>query len=334
MDATDPYLLYIPVALIVAVIAVYWALIGREARLVVGALSVAAAAQLAWVALVGGGTAHAFAILPCLITLTMMVAVVPDTMTVGRWMAAIAVPWAVLSIFVLRPTLTDLDPPTMVAPPATDTRRFTTRGDGPGRPYIESKRAAMVLMTGEPHPVGHGAHERAVAFDLGRRVAAETASSGPFFAVSTSPDGQGQATYVRFPGPEPDRTTVVSASPGLASAGSDGRVDVTDAFGVVDSFGPRVWGQARHTALGPALPLAWTIARYSPTGTVVPESLRGPYLGEQIVEDARRSLRCAPLSDLDAAITSEVSASRLLRNLVASASLTWTRVPASPGRGC
>jgi arabinofuranosyltransferase len=242
----------------------------------------------------GGDFMHARLLLPALFAVLAPVALVRTCATGERVAVAVLACWAVLSAVALRP------------PVAVD-------GPGDG---ISDQRSFYVERAGDAHPVTLDDYRDYARVTRGARAARLAAD--------------GQRALIVDERIEPLATDAAPAvvyeagAVGLAGAAAGEDVYVLDRLGLGDAYTAR---QRLETRRRPGhdkpLPMAWVWGRYGVMSAVPPDQATA-------ARAARTAMACAPLRELDQAITQPLTARRFLDNLVAAPRLTMLRFPSEP----
>lgn len=296
----DPYGLWIPLMLLVALVA--WLPRGvLRAELVAPPL----AGLLSWlyVCRVGGDFMHGRLLLPGLLLLALPLCAVPLTRATAAVTGALLV-WAVCCALLWRPV------------------------GSSGNPYsILDEQRSYVAYTGSPHPISQAVHGRVPRTFKPAVLAAEAA--GRPVLLMESPGGGGQ--FVSLPLAGRLRARLAGAWGLLGNNGIVMPLDGTsvDTLGLAYPLAAHQTRAAGRTAgrSGHEKPVdpAWIVADYTDPGTAVPAGL-----DPARVTAARHALRCGRLAELQASVRQPLTASRFWRNLRGAWSRTGFRYPGDP----
>ena len=298
-----PYALWLPVAALLA-----WAVLSardlwrgsnRERALLVAAPIAAGALQAFYVVRLGGDYMHARMLLPAVFAVLMPVAVVAAT---RRWvtalLAAVVVPWAIVSAFSLRASAEDAQDPTNLK--VYDQRRRYAELWGYRDMVTLGDYAAVVAERPGLH-VRQGRELAALAES--RRVVAFRLNPRPVPLEGIAPRPEVAAPVVV-------RTGIIGRL-GLAAGP---RVHIVDRFGLADPMAARLrLGRERPPRPGHEKSLSeeWVLARFA-----VPTTDAGRRrLADPEVQAARRALGCPPLRELSAVTTAPMDAGRFAANV-------------------
>ena len=308
-----PYALWLPVAALLAWAVLsardLWRASGRERALLVAAPIAAGALQALYIVRLGGDYMHARMLLPAVFAVLMPVAVVAATRRlVTALLAAVIVPWAIVSAFTLRASAEDARDPTNLK--VYDQRRRYAELSGYRDMVTLGDYAAVV--TERP-----GLHVR-----QGRELAA-IAESRRAVVLRLTPEHDRFSERSRHPVPVPGVVPRPEAgSPVVVRTGSIGRiglaagspVHIVDRFGLADPITARLrLPPQRPPRPGheKSLPEEWVLARFA-----VPTTEAGRRrLADPEVVAARRALGCPPLRELSAVTTAPMDAGRFAANV-------------------
>ncbi|MBY8883046.1 hypothetical protein [Actinacidiphila acidipaludis] len=301
-DFTEPYRLWLPVALL-AVVAVQAPRRVLRPELLAPPL----AGLLLWlnVSRVGGDTMHGRMLLPGLFLLMLPLCAVPLGRLTGSAAAAVAV-WSVLCALLWRP------------PAAT----------GAPYPILDEQRAYAASAAG-PHPVTEFSHAEQVSPLLPAELAAENGRK-PVLLLQI-PDGGGR--FVSLPLAARFRTRLAGSYGLLGYNGIVTPLDATavDPRGVAYPLAAHrtraATGPAGRSAQEQALDPAWIVADWTDPGVPLPAGL-----DPARVSAARHALSCGRLAELQSSVRAPLTPGRFWRNLTGAWSRTGFRFPADPLR--
>jgi arabinofuranosyltransferase len=289
----------------------------RREQIIVVALVVGGLVHAGYVVAIGGDFMHARLLMPALFAVLVPVAVVPVERS--RALAVAIVPWAILSLAVLRN-------------PSIDPAKLR-----PGTP-----RELSMLISGSDHPVTTDDWSRSLTPpnpDLARRepgiYLANERLAGPGGPLRTASGG-------------PD-VVVVDYAVGLSSYLQPVDVYVLDALGLGDAFAAHL--ELEHRGLQgheKAMPPAWIWARFvDPDQPVDTDLIRTPSLiadrtgtaidkdqtDSELVADiaaARQALSCPGVERLSRVTSDPLTAGRVLHNFTDAFRLNGLRIPSDP----
>ena len=305
-----PYALWLPVAALLGWAAVsvrgLWRGSDRERALLVAVPIAAGVLQALYVVRLGGDYMHARMLLPGVFAVLMPVTVVAAK---RRWatalLAAVVVPWAVVSAFALRAP----------AEPAKDPTNL--------RVYDQRRRYAEVWGYRDMVTLGDYAalatQRPGLQVRLGRELAALARGGRTIVLASRSNRRFGERYPVSLAGVAPPPnfpSPVVVRTGGIGRLGpaAGPRVHLGDRFGLADPIAARLrLAPQRPPRPGheKSLPGEWVLARFA-----VPTTEAGRrILANPEVEAARRALACPPLRELDDVTTAPLDADRFIDNV-------------------
>lgn len=301
LDFFDTYALWIPLAGLLAYLA-FELLRTRPSR---PALAIALSAvagglvHILYVVRVGGDFMHARLLLPSAFGLLLPVAVVVPRRALAFALAAVIVPWAVMSAVVLRTP-------------------YGGRDVG-----IANERSAYASFAGFRNPV-----------TLDDYAGTEWATDGDDFERLAERE---RGVVVDRPGHPPPpplspirhsvpaRVVAFYGSVGIVANAAGRDVHIVDWFGLGDSIAARLRLEGERTGRTgheKRLPFEWVLARYVDPAAPVPTPG---------VAAARRALGCGDLARLVAATEAPMRPRRFMANLKLAVELRDLRVPAEPG---
>lgn len=242
----------------------------------------------------GGDFMHARMLLPSVFALLAPVALVRMRSATDSAAIAMLTCWAVLSAVALR------------APAASE------------RPAvgISDQRAFYVEKAAEANPVTLDDFREYARVTRGLRAARLAAGGRRTLIVDEqlhplAADAQSTVVYE-------------AGAVGLASAAAGPQVYVLDRLGLGDPYTARQrLEQRRRPGHDKPLPLSWVWGRYGAVGSVPPDQAAA-------AGAVRHALACAPLRELDRAISDPLTPRRFLDNLIAAPRLTQLRFPSRP----
>lgn len=291
LDLSRPYALWIPLVLVVALIARTMARHGRDVRVATGGMVAAALVHAAYLVVVGGDYMHGRLLLPALFAVVLAAsASFAPRMALGEAVlagavVAVTVGWAVRCAGWARYENT----PTFVLPPIASWREIAPR------PLVQPRENQTAFWSGSDIADAYSQGQRGTVQLLGDRV---------------------------LPAGDPHKLVVVLASIGLAGYDSGIDVRVVDIQGLGEPLVARAEAiPGRPAGHRKQVNLEWYTAQFG-----VP----APNQSDAKVAAARRALRCPPLSDLLAAIDEPLTPGRFMSNLVHSPGYTRLHIPADP----
>ncbi len=304
-DFAHPYLLWVPVLIVLVLIVVAPFLPeavavpgprGSGAARLVPALAPVVAGVLCWVYVVkvGGDFMHGRMLLPGLLLMLLPVFVVPATR--AGTLAAVGVGlWAVVCAGWLR----------------------IPYGAEIGPAGIADERGVYVRHNADPHPVRHTFAGAPHHLEYVRRVAAARRSGAPVLLsgkegrAAADPDSAG-----------PTASYVVLGLNGAVVPLDGAALDPIGLAYPLAAHSERVGsGRVGHDK---RLPAAWLVAD---RGVGAPD-----WVDRDEVEAARRALRCGGLAELDGAVRGRLTVGRFLRNVAGAWDRTAFRFPNDPVR--
>jgi arabinofuranosyltransferase len=316
-DFFGAYWLLLPLLLLLITVYVPIALVARRdapahtaARIigVLTAFAMGAVLHALYVARVGGDFMHGRMLLPALFAVCAPVAVVPARRELAGTVGIGA--WAVVALFFLRPP--------------TEPSTIETS-------FVADVHAAAVDDAGTEHPV--------TTDDFG------WGDGGPRRSRYTEPSGVWSEGRPVTGDAAPGLHTPAVANFGIGivsySLGHDWYV--LDLLGLGDALTGRLdVDQPGLVGHEKPLPQPWIVARtVAEDGSYDADAIPTPSITRPLVvtppgeldaqaDEARTALACAPLVDLDRAISAELTVSRFLSNVADAWSLTRLRVPPEP----
>ncbi|MBB4687317.1 hypothetical protein [Amycolatopsis jiangsuensis] len=295
LDLIDPYLLWLPVLLLVAV-----AVLARRSRILTLTPVVAAVLLAVYVVRVGGDFMHARMLLPALFALLLPVMAVPFTRRTVAFVAGVAV-WAVAAGGWLRvPYEND-----HVATGVTDERSYWSWATGKAHPVLATDFLGQDVIR--------------------RAVEAVDGTSRPAVLVYSY---GGVRQWFRFP---TDRPYVTMAADSMGAISNMVSVDVRvhDGYGLASDLAAHSetipGGRPGHSKW---LVPAWEIAAAG-RGDLAEDGQVRIYQPAEI-EAARAAVRCPAVQDVLTSTRGELSWSRFADNFTGAWQRTEIRYPRSP----
>ena len=293
-NLTDPYLLVVPLGLVLALLVLGARHVGPRRRLVQLAVALAGLVHAVMVVRGGGDFMHARLLLPGLFAMVLPVAVVRlRTATEAAGVTMLAA-WALVAGLALRP------------PPETTATR-----DG-----ISDQRAFYVEQSGHPHPVTLSDFDRYARVRRGERAGRLEDRGRRALLVN-------ERRWRLHPDAAPDVVyeTGGIGLPGVA-AGTD--VYILDRLGLADAYTARLrLTERRRAGHDKPLPMAWVWGRYGVPGSI-------PHVQQDAARTVRTALACPPLRRLRRAVTTPLTLHRALANIAAAPALTALRFAPEP----
>lgn len=295
----DPYRLWIPLLLLLALIA--W-LPRRAMRAELVAPPVAGLLTWGYVCRVGGDFMHGRLLLPGLLLLMLPLCAVPLTRVTLAVAGGVAA-WAVCCALLWRPAASS------------------------GNAYAILDEQRTYTGAGLHHPITTASHETAPGA-FGPAVQAAEAAGRKVLLIA-DPGGGGR--FVSLPLGRAVPTRLAGAFGLLGNSGIVMPLDGTsvDTLGLAyplaahqERAAGRTSGRSGHEK--PVDP-AWIVADYTDPGTPVPAGL-----DPARVAAARHALRCGPLAELQASVREPLTLDRFWKNLTGSWGRTAFRYPADP----
>jgi arabinofuranosyltransferase len=292
LDLSRPYALWIPLLLVVGLIARTLARSPKPLQVAIVAMTAAGVLHAAYMVVIGGDYIHGRLLLPALFAFVVPAAVGwPSGLVVARRpviagaVVAIASIWAVTCAGWLRYH----NQRTLMLAPITNWRDLSPR------PLVEPRENRTAFWSGAQIAKAYERGERGTIPLLGNRV------------IRTG---------------DPTKLVVILGSIGLAGFNAGIHVRVVDLGGLAEPLAARTNPvPGRPAGHRKQIDGAWHTARFG-----VPDLAPDP----RKVVAARAALRCAPLSSLLAAIDKPLTPGRFVGNMVHSFQFTQMRIPQNP----
>lgn len=307
-DFVDPYRLWIPVGLVLALCGLSLLTLARKRRwgdmVVILAPILTAAAHTLYVVRVGGDFMHARLLLPAFFALLLPVAVVRLPLTprprvvLSTLASLLLLVWAGFAAFSFEePHGDEVDEETGIA---NERVFYSAEAEHPNPVTLEDYATNGFLWVEQ----GRTARERA---QNGERATVIRENEYPI--AEHVPDGV--------------RLVVPDGNIGIMGYAAGTSVHVVDRLGLADPIGSRMEIEERdRPGHEKALPMVWVAARF--TG-VPAEQVNDPAFA-----DARAALQCGQLAELTEAVTAPMTMGRFLENISRSWEFYEMRVPPDP----
>lgn len=299
MDFVSTYGLWIPGLAVFAILALFCAGQNRAERIAICAGATSAAIHAIYIIRVGGDFMHGRLLLPALFAVAMSVAVVPlrlESPNKGIRFPMVTTALACLVVTIWFPA----------SALSNHSRGYATNPSG----TVFDERVGYLAHVKATNDISLSTWVGHTRYVWGTALAEDLANGQSYLLDS---DGQ---RYPRSSG-----VAGVIGPLGVPSLAAGTSVYVSDQHGLADPVHSRTdMGKPPHVAGHQVYPAAWRVARLS-----------DPMPGESHdVALAREALKCAPLRELQAAVSDPLTPDRFLRNMILAPQLTFLRIPESP----